>query len=41
LLGTEFELLRHQKEQHVTPTGVEQMYLYCHFRRTDQPAHIR
>jgi len=41
LLGTEFELLRHQKEQHVTPTGVEQMYLYCHFRRTDQPAHVR
>lgn len=34
LLGTEFELERHQKEMHVTPGGVEQMYLYCQFRRT-------
>ena len=34
-LGGEFELVRHQKEQHITPGGVEQMYLYCHFRRTD------
>lgn len=33
-LGTEFELKRHQKELHVTPGGVEQMYLYCYFRRT-------
>jgi SAM-dependent methyltransferase len=33
-LGREFELKRHQKELHVTPGGVEQMYLYCHFRRT-------
>jgi SAM-dependent methyltransferase len=41
LLGAEFELIRHQKEQHVTPAGVEQMYLYCHFRRSDQPAHVR
>jgi SAM-dependent methyltransferase len=31
-LGREFELQRHQKEMHVTPGGVEQMYLYCAFR---------
>ena len=31
-LGGEFELRRHQKEMHVTPGGVEQMYLYCEFR---------
>jgi SAM-dependent methyltransferase len=31
-LGEEFELQRHQKEMHVTPGGVEQMYLYCAFR---------
>lgn len=35
VLGGEFELLRHDKELHVTPGGVEQMYLYCHFRRKD------
>ncbi len=33
-LGEEFELRRHHKELHVTPGGVEQMYLYCHFHRT-------
>ena len=33
-LGGEFELMRNQKELHTTPGGVEQMYLYCHFRRT-------
>lgn len=33
-LGAEFELVRHHKEQHVTPGGLEQMYLYCCFRRT-------
>jgi len=32
-LGAEFELVRHQKERHFTPGGVEQMYLYCHFLR--------
>jgi SAM-dependent methyltransferase len=31
-LGDEFELRRHRKEMHVTPGGVEQMYLYCEFR---------
>ncbi len=30
-LGDEFKLQRHQKEMHVTPGGVEQMYLYCEF----------
>jgi SAM-dependent methyltransferase len=33
-LGEEFELKRHRKELHITPGGVEQMYLYCHFQRT-------
>jgi SAM-dependent methyltransferase len=32
--GGEFELKQHHKELHITPSGVEQMYLYCHFRRT-------
>ncbi len=32
-LGKEFELERHHNELHITPGGVEQMYLYCHFRR--------
>ena len=35
VLGSEFELKRHHTELHVTPGGVEQMYLYCHFRRKD------
>ncbi len=30
-LCSEFELKRDHKELHVTPGGVEQMYLYCHF----------
>jgi SAM-dependent methyltransferase len=33
-LGTAFELKRHQKELHITPGGIEQMYLYCLFCRT-------
>jgi len=32
-LGREFELERPKEELHVTPGGVEQMYLYSHFRR--------
>jgi SAM-dependent methyltransferase len=31
--GVEFELIDHHKEMHVTPGGVQQMYLYCHFQR--------
>lgn len=31
-LGDAFELRRQQKEMHVTPGGIEQMYLYCEFR---------
>jgi ubiquinone/menaquinone biosynthesis C-methylase UbiE len=34
-LGDEFELRWQQKEKHVTPGGVEQMYLYCAFRYAD------
>jgi SAM-dependent methyltransferase len=33
-LGEEFQLERQHKQPHTTPGGVEQMYLYCHFRRT-------
>ncbi len=32
-LGESFALEEHKSELHVTPSGVEQMYLYCHFRR--------
>lgn len=37
-LGSGFELLRHHKEMHVTPGGVEQMYVYCLFRRIPEQA---
>ncbi len=32
-LGEEFRLVRQHKELHITPGGVEQMYLYCQFRK--------
>lgn len=32
-LGVKFELIDHHKELHVTPGGVEQMYLYCRFQK--------
>lgn len=32
-LGKDFELMRNHKELHITPGGVEQMYLYCLFHR--------
>lgn len=32
-LGREFVLKRHRKELHITPSGVEQMYLYCHLQK--------
>ena len=32
-LGDKFELQRQHNELHITPSGVEQMYLYCQFRR--------
>lgn len=32
-LGEDFALQAHKTELHVTPGGVEQMYLYCHFQR--------
>jgi ubiquinone/menaquinone biosynthesis C-methylase UbiE len=34
IFGAEFNLERHQKEMHKTPSGVEQQYLYCQFQRT-------
>ena len=33
MLGNQFELVRHDKKMHITPGDVEQMYLYCQFRR--------
>jgi len=33
VFGSELELQRHHQELHTTPSGVEQMYLYCHFRK--------
>lgn len=32
-IGEQFKLQRHQKELHITPHGVEQMYLYCQLKR--------
>lgn len=31
-LGARFNLVRHQNQMHVTPGGIEQMYVYCLFR---------
>jgi SAM-dependent methyltransferase len=33
-LGPELALQEHRKELHITPGGVEQMYLYCRFLRS-------
>ena len=33
-LGEEFQLVRQHNELHITPGGVEQMYLYCHFSKS-------
>lgn len=38
-LGGEFQLQRHRKELHITPSGVEQMYVYCHFRKVLRRVH--
>ncbi len=37
-LGAQFELKCHRKELHITPGGVEQMYLHCHFCKTASQA---
>ena len=34
-LGDGFQLQQYHKEMHVTPGGVEQMYLYCPFRKLE------
>ena len=39
ILGREFELLCHHNVLHVTPGGVEQMYLYCLFSRSSHRTH--
>jgi SAM-dependent methyltransferase len=33
-LGNAFELIRHEKEAHLTPSGAVQQFSYCCFRRT-------
>lgn len=35
-LGSRFSLVKSRKKLHVTPGGVEQMYLYCLFKKTDK-----
>jgi ubiquinone/menaquinone biosynthesis C-methylase UbiE len=32
--GDSFELLGHESEEHKTPSGVSQSFVYCYFRRT-------
>lgn len=34
-LGAKLQLIREQQETHVTPGGVEQIYQYCLFRRSE------
>ncbi|GIV17305.1 MAG: hypothetical protein KatS3mg022_2740 [Armatimonadota bacterium] len=36
ILGSAFVLKKKSKELHVTPGGVEQMYLYCLFKKVAQ-----
>lgn len=33
VFGAEFELIQHQRETHETPSGMNQQYLYCLFRK--------
>jgi len=41
VLGGDYELLRHDRNLHVTPAGVEQLYLCCLFRKSESasPGH--
>ncbi|NTW52025.1 MAG: class I SAM-dependent methyltransferase [Chlorobiaceae bacterium] len=34
-LGDSFDLVTHEKELHLTPSGVVQSFIYCHFRKCD------
>lgn len=36
-IGSEFELVNSREELHQTPTGVEQRFISCHFKRTVDP----
>lgn len=36
IFGKEFELIRHHNEIHITPSGIEQAYVYCLFQRKAQ-----
>ena len=36
VLGEEFDLERNHEELHTTPEGIEQVYLYCQFRKAMQ-----
>lgn len=35
VLGPNFELIKDKKEVHTTPGGIQQVYLYCLFRKND------
>lgn len=37
--GPDFELVDQLKEMHITPGGIEQMYLFCHFRKIAEVSH--
>ena len=32
-LGSAFTLLKHEREEHQTPSGAAQKFIYCHFQR--------
>ena len=32
-LGASFELVHSEREAHATPSGTEQKFIYCHFRK--------
>jgi SAM-dependent methyltransferase len=34
-IGGAFTLLKHEREEHDTPSGTVQRFVYCYFRRTD------
>jgi len=34
--GDDFSLIEHQKEEHHTPSGTVQQFVYCHFRKGDR-----
>lgn len=39
VFGTSFKLLEHEKEEHLTPSGVIQKFIYCHFQKISPQKH--